>query len=766
MNNEVTRLIGASIISFSLAVFLFQEKNNFSITHDKIKLHTTCSQQAEERRDLFPLGSLGYLPDEVTFSNSFADTTGPSIPKLFRKMLRDQIEFIDENVSDHYAAGNAVDKLESLCGWEESSSKLRDPLCFSQIGFSRTPPSYPELFDLDIVIPSIRDLDFLESWRAYIAPYHLIIIQDGDPEKVLKIPDWADYELYNRNDIDKILGKDHSWIISSKDASIRNFGFLVSRKKFIYTLDDDCLPVEGGVNPIRVHMQNLMSNSTPYFFNTLYDPYRDGSDFVRGYPYSLRMGVPTAISHGLWLNAPDYDATTQLLKTEERNTRMIDASITIPHGTFYPLCSMNVAFNRELAGPIFMQGLMGQGQPWGRYDDMFAGWASKLCADKLNWGVKSGIPYIRHNKASNPFTNLKKEYMGLLWQETIIAFFQYQHKIMGPAVSAQQCYIDLANAIETELSSLNAYFPRLARAMRTWVSLWDQAQHGTLQFIPSRKGTPLRFEEFSSMQQIKSDVHEAVERSWAVFTVLRNEKRFLPYWIRYYEKYFKPDDMYIIDNDSSDGCTNGLASKGFNVIHAHREAFYDHRWLVELVRETTRVLLSKGYKRVIFCEIDELIVPSLDIYPNGLSDYRSRMNTSSVAVTAWHIVHDWNNETELDFSAPVLAQRKWALRDSTYDKPLIVDRPLHWVVGFHTASEEVARDEHLMMFHLKRMDANYTIERTSFLAKQSYLATDVSQGLGVQHRFVGEELWNFAHPPDFYTTRQEIPIMFREPPIF
>ena len=39
---------------------------------------------------------------------------------------------------------------------------------------------------------------------------------------------------------------------------------------------------------------------------------------------------------------------------------------------------MNVAFNRKLIGPAFMQGLMGDGQPWARYDDMFAGWASKL----------------------------------------------------------------------------------------------------------------------------------------------------------------------------------------------------------------------------------------------------------------------------------------------------------------------------------------------------------------------------------------------------
>ena len=33
--------------------------------------------------------------------------------------------------------------------------------------------------DLDIVIPTIRNLEFLEQWRPFFEGYHLIIIQDG-----------------------------------------------------------------------------------------------------------------------------------------------------------------------------------------------------------------------------------------------------------------------------------------------------------------------------------------------------------------------------------------------------------------------------------------------------------------------------------------------------------------------------------------------------------------------------------------------------------
>jgi reversibly glycosylated polypeptide / UDP-arabinopyranose mutase len=44
----------------------------------------------------------------------------------------------------------------------------------------------------------------------------------------------------------------------------------------------------------------------------------------------MREGVPTAVSHGLWMNIPDYDAPTQMVKPRERNTRYVDAVMTVP----------------------------------------------------------------------------------------------------------------------------------------------------------------------------------------------------------------------------------------------------------------------------------------------------------------------------------------------------------------------------------------------------------------------------------------------------
>lgn len=70
----------------------------------------------------------------------------------------------------------------------------------------------------------------------------------------------------------------------------------------------------------------------------------------------------------------------------------------------------------------------------------------QVICDHLNLGVKTGLPYIWHSKASNPFVNLKKEYKGIFWQEDIIPFFQ-KVKLSKEATTVQQCYLELAKEV-------------------------------------------------------------------------------------------------------------------------------------------------------------------------------------------------------------------------------------------------------------------------------------------------------------------------------
>eukprot|EP00798_Chlamydomonas_sp_ICE-L_P016340 gene16340-22535_t len=337
-------------------------------------------------------------------------------------------------------------------------------------------PMKPLADQLDIVIPTIRNLDFLEQWRKFFESYHLIVIQDGDPSKPpVKVPEGFSCDIYNRNDIERILG-DKAWAISFKDSACRCFGYMVSKKKYIFTIDDDCFvaknPSGEDIDVLEQHITNLTSPSTPFFFNTLYDPYREGADFVRGYPFSLREGVSTAVSHGLWLNIPDYDAPTQMVKPRERNERYVDAVMTVPKGTLLPMCGMNLAFDRDLIGPAMYFGLMGEGQPIGRYDDMWAGWCVKVICDHLGYGLKTGLPYVWHSKASNPFVNLKKEYKGIFWQEEIIPFFQSM-TLSKESNTTEACYLEMSEKVRKGLGHIDPYFSKLADGMVAWIQCWQ-----------------------------------------------------------------------------------------------------------------------------------------------------------------------------------------------------------------------------------------------------------------------------------------------------
>jgi len=96
-----------------------------------------------------------------------------------------------------------------------------------------------------------------------------------------------------------------------------------------------------------------------------------------------------------------------------------------------------------------------------------------VICDHLGLGVKTGLPYIYHSKASNPFVNLKKEYKGIFWQEDIIPFFQ-SAKLTKEAVTVQQCYMELSKLVKEKLSPIDPYFDKLADAMVTWIEAWDE----------------------------------------------------------------------------------------------------------------------------------------------------------------------------------------------------------------------------------------------------------------------------------------------------
>ncbi|KAI5648905.1 hypothetical protein M9H77_34910 [Catharanthus roseus] len=331
--------------------------------------------------------------------------------------------------------------------------------------------------DIDIVIGALHsDLSaFMEEWRPLFSRFHLIIVKDPDIKEELKIPPGFSVDVYTRSDIEQTVGS--SSVVFS-GYSCRYFGYLMSNKKYIVSVDDDCTPAKNDkgelIDPIVQHITNLTTPATPFFFNTLYDPFRKGADFVRGYPFSLRSGVACALSCGLWLNLADYDAPTQALKPSLRNSRYVDAVLTVPVRAMLPVSGINIAFDRELLGPALLPAfrLAKEGNVrWETVEDIWSGICVKVICDHLGYGVKTGLPYVWRQDRGDAVESLKKEWQGVKLMEDVVPFFQSM-RLSKEAVTAEDCVIEMAAAVKEQLGGSDPVFARAAEAMLEWVKLW------------------------------------------------------------------------------------------------------------------------------------------------------------------------------------------------------------------------------------------------------------------------------------------------------
>lgn len=340
--------------------------------------------------------------------------------------------------------------------------------------------------EVDIVIAAVHSdlMSFMNEWRPIFSDYHLIIVKDPDLKEELKIAEGFNIDIFTKTDMDRVLGR--STPIHLSGYSCRYFGYLVSRKKYIISIDDDCVPARDNqgllVDVVAQHIANLTTPATPFFFNTLYDPYRKGADFVRGYPFSLRSGVTCALSCGLWLNLADYDAPTQALKPGERNSRYVDAVMTVPARTLMPVSGINIGFDREVVGPALFPGLRlaGEGKVrWETVEDIWCGICVKVVCDHLGIGVKSGLPYVWRKEGGDAIQSLRKEWEGVKLMEEVVPFFQ-SVRLPRTAVTAEDCVVEMAAIVRDQLGSLNPVFARAAEAMLEWAKLWKAAGSGPL----------------------------------------------------------------------------------------------------------------------------------------------------------------------------------------------------------------------------------------------------------------------------------------------
>lgn len=144
-------------------------------------------------------------------------------------------------------------------------------------------------------------------------------------------------------------------------------------------------------------------------------------------------------------------------------------------------------------------------------------------------------------------------------------------------------------------------------------------------------------------------------RSRAAFTIVQNEPVFLPLWLAHYRRYFDPDDIYVLDHDSTDGSTSGLTGT-CNVLPVHRSASFDHDWLRSTAEQFQSFLLA-SYETVLYAEADEFIVAEPTRH-SGLDSYIEELRGPAACCTGYEVVH-YPSEQPLRLDSPILGQRQY-----------------------------------------------------------------------------------------------------------
>ncbi|MYL66886.1 alpha-1 4-glucan-protein synthase [Halorubrum distributum] len=321
----------------------------------------------------------------------------------------------------------------------------------------------PDDSDICVIVPTIREY---ECVRAYVANardhgfdvsrLHFVLVTEDfcDVSEMRAMLDDLGVsgevfdgsrreEWYEANGV-----AEYGHVVPAASHAETSFGLLYMWADESYDygvfIDDDTLPHDD-VDYFGRHMENLAFggevervSSDEDWVNVLYDNADEHGLYPRGYPYSAMDetvetdtvdvdGGEIVASQGLWTNVPDLDAVRILMDGDlegQAQTRTtaddFGDDFIAARGNYLTVCSMNLAFRREVI-PAFYQLPMDDNE-WdvGRFDDIWSGLFLKRACDVLGKRIYNGDPLCEHNKAPrSTFDDLANEVAGLELNEHV-----------------------------------------------------------------------------------------------------------------------------------------------------------------------------------------------------------------------------------------------------------------------------------------------------------------------------------------------------------
>lgn len=163
-------------------------------------------------------------------------------------------------------------------------------------------------------------------------------------------------------------------------------------------------------------------------------------------------------------------------------------------------------------------------------------------------------------------------------------------------------------------------------------------------------------------------------------------------WREYYSKFF--DEVKVVDiND---------------VIREDWAATYS---IMNLLQEE----YFMKYDMIVYADIDEFLIPDPDKYKD-LGDYLDQVREDVVRCTGYNVIQS-EQEDELDFSKPILKQRKYWGHDEFYDKYVVLTRPQVYISNHSIDNPRVPVSD-LVMVHLRDADIKTAKQRSESLGRE------------------------------------------------
>ncbi|MFO7834709.1 MAG: alpha-1 4-glucan-protein synthase [Halohasta sp.] len=374
--------------------------------------------------------------------------------------------------------------------------------------------------DICVMVPTIREYECMRSYfenaREHgfdLSRLHVVLITEDFCEteemEAMLDEEGVDGEVFDGSRREEWFAEhdvaEYSHIIPAASHAETSFGLLymwAGDYEYGFFIDDDTLPHDEDF--FGTHMANLAYegeiesvSSDEQWVNVLYQNADEHDLYPRGYPYSAMHetvdtdttevdGGQIVASQGLWTNVPDLDAVRILMDGDlqgQAQTRTTEDDFTgdfvAAEGQYLTVCSMNLAFRREVI-PAFYQLPMDENE-WdvGRFDDIWSGVFLKRACDILGKQIYNGAPLCEHNKAPrSTFDDLNNEVPGLELNEHLWEIIDDVGGEVSPEDDAPYAAIFAAMADELEAGDWSdynngAFFNYVGEFMNDWLDCLD-----------------------------------------------------------------------------------------------------------------------------------------------------------------------------------------------------------------------------------------------------------------------------------------------------